>query len=158
MKNKKFEQIYNLIKDIDSNAVSKIENEIERVSENEYDSKKNEFIQEKINDCIIEREIIEKENFKFHLYLCKFNHVMPPELENYEVKPLEKITYYEYGCIMEYSENNFIYDLNNIFSGIEYDDHFAMDKYQSLKLKIKKLELDKILDEVIIYVEKYYKN
>ena len=40
MKNKKFEQIYNLIKDIDSNAASKFENEIEQVSENEYDSKK----------------------------------------------------------------------------------------------------------------------
>ena len=110
--------------------------------------------QKKINDCIIYKDIIEREDLIFNLYLCKFKRILPPKLEDYKVLPLEEETYYEYGCILEYNENDVNYSLNNILSGYELDNHVAIDKYTAMKNKIVNNTVHEIFDEINEYLDK----
>lgn len=172
MKNKKYQLIYEKAKQIeekynkeDYERLTKIDNAIgsyeEYLKKKQKELKKYNNIerteekQQQIDNVIICKDIINRENLTFNLYLCRFNHILPPKLEDYKVKPIEKINYYEYGCILEYNDNNINYKLNNIFTGIDEDEHFAKDKYIALKSKINKDSLDEILDEIEKYLDKF---
>lgn len=168
MNNKEFEILYNKVKNISLLQEQKEYKELKKLklvdgsfedfqSNNKKETKNIDIDpekQKKINDCIIYKDIIEREDLIFNLYLCKFKSILPPKLEDYKVLPLEEETYYEYGCILEYNENDVNYSLNNILSGYELDNHVAIDKYTAMKNKIVNNTVHEIFDEINEYLDK----
>ncbi|MBO5096076.1 MAG: hypothetical protein J6B98_04300 [Bacilli bacterium] len=100
-------------------------------------------------DIYLFKDTIQKENTIIDLYLIKYLHTNPVELdEDYKVLPLKQEMIYEYGVIttMKIEEGN--YSVNNIFGGKENVEQIAIEKYTELKNKIELLSEEQFLEEV----------
>lgn len=105
--------------------------------------------EQKVNDSIILKDTIVKQNITFNLYLFHYIHTKPPELDdNYDLIPLIEEKLYQYGCVATLDEEDGSYDIRDIFSGIETNEDVVKVKYKELKDKITNSTEDELLDEI----------
>lgn len=104
MVEKEFVELFNLLnKDFDN---SDVVNKKEETTRNDID----------LSEHIIKKESVMKESINYELYLFKYNHSLPVELDDdYNVKPLKYTTLFEYGVIAHLDNENGNYYINLVF-------------------------------------------
>lgn len=156
----KFKKIYQLLEQLqekyykeDYNELLKTENNIgtldEFISKSKKDNHKTKTDKSKINDSIILKDTIVKQNITFNLYLFHYIHTKSPELDdNYDLIPLIEERLFQYGCVVTLDDADGSYDIRDVFAGIETNEDNAKVKYEELKNKITNSTEDELLDEI----------
>ena len=162
MVNDKFIEVFELSNKLqeknyrkDYENFSKIDKSIgtfEEYVEREKQQSNREIPEEKrkiIDNAYISKDEIEKDTLKFDLYLFHLKHIDPIEFdENYKPLPLKEKDIYEYGTVVSMEDEKGYYNISGVFGGVDSDEHFALDKYNALKLKIQNTSEDDLLNEI----------
>lgn len=157
----KFKKIYELSKELqqkyykqDYDRLLQIDNNIGTFDEYvEHENKKQKNISSDINknsnDAYISKDIIQKDNIMFGLYLIHYIHSNPTMLdENYHVFPLTEKEIFEYGATASLTNDSGSYDISGVFGGIEGNKKDAILKYNALKNMIEKKSVMELLEEI----------
>ncbi len=164
MINNKFKKIYKLIEKKQlknykkeykellcfDNEIGNFKDYIAKLKDSRQDSyiKNNHY-----KDAIIFTDIVKKESLLINLYLIKFKHIFPPELDKeYKPLPLKEQIIYEYGAIITLEDTFGEYTIENAFSGTENAKELAEIKYQNLKEELKEMTEEKVIDKLERYI------
>lgn len=162
MKEDKYKKIYDLAYKLQIKYYKEEYENIKRIDSNigtfeEYidNQIKKSNVEVNREDNIVFKDTIKKENIIINIYLMKFKHIEPAQLDDdYKVLPLEEKIVYQYGTIITMPIEEGFIDINDIFSNYASNEEQAKDEYIKLKNKLEKISEDELLSEV----EKEIKN
>lgn len=144
---KYYKEEYENIKRIDSNIGT-----FEEYFDNQIQKSNVEVNRE---DNIVFKDTIKKENIIINIYLMKFKHIEPVQLDaDYKVLPLEEEIMYQYGAIITMPIKEGFITINDVFSNYVFNEEQAKKDYNNLKNRLNNLIEDELLNEV----EKNMKN
>lgn len=144
---KYYKEEYENIKRIDSNIGT-----FEEYFDNQIQKSNVEVNRE---DNIVFKDTIKKENIIINIYLMKFKHIEPAQLDDdYKVLPLEEKIMYQYGAIITMPIKEGFITINDIFSNYVSNEEQAKKDYNNLKNRLNNLMEDELINEV----EKNMKN
>lgn len=162
MKEDKYKKIYDLAYKLQIKYYKEEYENIKRIDSNigtfeEYidNQIKKSNVEVNREDNIVFKDTIKKENIIINIYLMKFKHIEPAQLDDdYKVLPLEEKIVYQYGTIITMPIEEGFIDINDIFSNYASNEEQAKDEYIKFKNKLEKISEDELLSEV----EKEIKN
>lgn len=102
-----------------------------------------------LKDVYILKDNINKGHISVGMYLINYGHTMPITLDkDYKPLPLNKKMLFEYGTVISFVLDDYILDINGMFSGVDESKDNAIDSYKKLKEKIINMSEDELLTAI----------